>query len=77
MLEEQFPRKEKEELKVLDVGCGPGFFPIILAEAGYNVTAVDYTEEMLEKARENAGNLIEDYIPADGWTESGVCGWNL
>ena len=59
VLEEQFPRKEKEELKVLDVGCGPGFFPIILAEAGYNVTAVDYTEEMLEKARENAGNLIE------------------
>ena len=59
VLEEQFPRTEKEELKVLDVGCGPGFFPHYLGRGRDNVTAVDYTEEMLEKARENAGNLTE------------------
>lgn len=46
-------------LKVLDIGCGPGFFSIILASAGYNVTAVDYTEEMLNKARQNAGELVD------------------
>lgn len=51
VLEEQFP--EKEEMKILDIGTGPGFFPMILSEAGYTVTAVDYTEEMLEKAKEN------------------------
>ena len=45
-------------LKVLDIGCGPGFFSIILASAGYDVTAVDYTEEMLNKARENAGDFL-------------------
>ena len=53
VLEEQFP--EKEEMKILDIGTGPGFFPMILSEAGYTVTAVDYTEEMLEKAKENLG----------------------
>ena len=53
VLKEHFPGKAKEELKILDVGTGPGFFPIILAEDGYQVTAVDYTPEMLEKAREN------------------------
>ena len=43
--------KEPEETKVLDIGTGPGFFAIILAEAGYQVTAVDYTEEMLKRQR--------------------------
>ena len=43
--------------RVLDVGTGPGFFAIILAELGYQVTAVDYTASMLEEARRNAGAL--------------------
>ena len=55
----QFPQIPKEELRILDIGTGPGFFPVILAEAGYHVTAVDYTEDMLHKAAENAGSLGE------------------
>lgn len=51
------PDKKKEDIKILDVGTGPGFFPIILAEEGYHVNAVDYTPEMLERAKENAGEL--------------------
>lgn len=39
---------------VLDVGCGPGFFSVLLARLGYEVTAVDYTENMLTEARKNA-----------------------
>lgn len=46
-------------LKILDVGTGPGFFAILLARAGYEVTAVDYTEAMLEQAKKNAGTLAE------------------
>ena len=57
VLLEQFPPGEKEELSILDIGTGPGFFPLILAQAGYRVTAVDYTENMLKKALENAGEL--------------------
>lgn len=53
VLEKQFPKKEKSELKILDIGTGPGFFPRILSEAGYHVTAVDYTADMLEKAKKN------------------------
>ena len=57
VLKGQFPEKAKDEIKILDIGTGPGFFPVILAEAGYKVTAVDYTEEMLNKAKQNAGDL--------------------
>lgn len=57
VLEEQFGSAPKEELKILDIGTGPGFFPIILTEAGYQVTAVDYTEDMLKQAQENARDL--------------------
>ena len=59
VLEAEFPKMPKEEIKILDIGTGPGFFPMILAEAGYRVTAVDYTREMLHKAMENAGSLCE------------------
>lgn len=50
----QHPGKSREEIRVLEVGCGPGFFAIILSELGYAVTAVDYTAHMLEQAGKNA-----------------------
>ena len=59
LLDRQFPNRKHEEITILDVGTGPGFFAILLAEAGYQVTAVDYTEEMLKEARQNAGELAE------------------
>lgn len=55
----RYPDRPPEQLRVLDVGTGPGFFAIILAEQGYHVTAVDYTASMLEAARHNAGALAE------------------
>ncbi|MBO4913707.1 MAG: class I SAM-dependent methyltransferase, partial [Oscillospiraceae bacterium] len=42
-----FPEREPQELRVLEVGTGPGFFAIILTEALYCVTAVDLTPSML------------------------------
>lgn len=44
----------KERLDVLDIGCGPGFFTIILSQAGHNVLGIDCTENMLKCARRNA-----------------------
>lgn len=45
---------------VLDVGCGPGFFSVLLARLRYEVTAVDYTENMLAEARKNAAHYGVD-----------------
>lgn len=39
---------------VLNVGCGPGREAIILAQRGYQVTAVDISQAELERARANA-----------------------
>ncbi|MBO7701219.1 MAG: class I SAM-dependent methyltransferase [Eubacteriaceae bacterium] len=41
-------------LKVLDAGCGPGFFSVLLTRAGHDVTGIDGSERMLSHARENA-----------------------
>ena len=54
-----FPKTEGRSLKVLDIGTGPGFYAIILASRGYDVTAVDLSEGMLEQAKANAGELAE------------------
>ena len=56
-LARRFPVKSFEELHVLEVGTGPGFFAILLCELGCWVTAVDLTPAMLREARKNAGEL--------------------
>lgn len=38
-------------LKVLDIGCGEGKDAVFFARNGYNVTAFDYADSGLEKAR--------------------------
>lgn len=54
-----FPKAEGRALRILDIGTGPGFYAIILAARGYEVTAVDMSEGMLEQARNNAGKLAD------------------
>ena len=44
----------RSAINILDAGAGPGFLSIILTELGYKVTALDYTEAMLEQAKQNA-----------------------
>jgi SAM-dependent methyltransferase len=40
-------------LRILDVGTGPGFFAILLSQAGHRVSGIDASAEMIECAREN------------------------
>ncbi|MDR3230140.1 MAG: class I SAM-dependent methyltransferase [Synergistaceae bacterium] len=47
------PEKKNDRLKVLDIGTGPGFFPIILASADVEVSAIDCTKEMVRIAERN------------------------
>lgn len=58
---------EKKNIKIADMGTGSGFFAIGLAKRGYAVTAVDYTQEMLNHAKENAGEHVSqiEWMRAD------------
>ncbi len=48
--------KKKGRLDILEAGTGPGFLSILLAQMGHTVTGIDYTAEMLKKAKANAGD---------------------
>ncbi|MCD8021136.1 MAG: class I SAM-dependent methyltransferase [Clostridiales bacterium] len=57
--------------RILDVGCGSGFFTILLAKKGYDVTGIDLTEEMITCARKLAEKEMNN--SARELTEKG---WN-
>lgn len=40
------------DIRILDVGCGAGFFEMILAPLGYSITGIDLTPDMIIKGRE-------------------------
>lgn len=46
-----------KSLRILDVGTGSGFFSIILASLGHQVTGIDLTEEMIKEAEKTADAL--------------------
>ncbi|MFE1243835.1 class I SAM-dependent DNA methyltransferase [Fictibacillus sp. NPDC058756] len=43
-------------IRLLDVGCGTGSIPILLAKEGFEVTGVDLSSDMLMVAKEKAEN---------------------
>lgn len=52
--------------KVMDFGCGDGRVAIPLAELGYEVTAVDSSQRMLDRLTERAPGLTTVQADADG-----------
>ena len=46
-----------DRLDILDAGCGPGFFSVILSSQGHRLTGIDQSEDMLRVAEENANKF--------------------
>ena len=44
-----------DSLRILDVGCGAGFFEMVLAPLGYRMTGIDLTPEMISQAKQLCG----------------------
>ena len=81
---------EGQSQRILDVGCGPGFFSIVLAKMGHDVTGIDYNDTMIETASNNCSSLglhaefiqmdAHDLKFEDGTFDMVVCRdilWNL
>lgn len=46
------PKSADHPIRILDVGCGAGYFTVLLGKEGYHVTGIDLTKEMIAKAKE-------------------------
>ena len=62
----------KSKMKILDLGCGPGLYAERLAEAGHDVTGVDFSDTSISYASNQAKNrnlkidyLCKDYLTLD------------
>ena len=52
-----FKKKLKKNAKILDLGCGPGYFSLELARAGFNVVGVDISKGAISTAKKTMLNL--------------------
>jgi len=52
-------KKIDKELKILEVGCGMGYFSFALHKAGFNVTGVDLSPTAVDWARKHYGPFYE------------------
>ena len=51
----QLVAKDVDKINILELGCGTGRVSIPLAKAGFNVTGIDLSGDMLNLARKKAG----------------------
>jgi ubiquinone/menaquinone biosynthesis C-methylase UbiE len=61
--------------RVADLGCGTGTLSLLLAEEGHTVTGVDFSPEMVRRARAKAGHVAEFHVgdAADPPLSPGSC----
>lgn len=49
-----------KRLKILDIGCGTGYFTILLSKSGNQVIGIDLTPDMIERGRQLAREETAD-----------------
>ncbi|MDO4647809.1 MAG: class I SAM-dependent methyltransferase [Eubacteriales bacterium] len=59
----------RRPLRILEVGCGPGFLSILLTKMGHQVKAIDGAEGMLKAAR---ANFKRYHVEVESELEDGV-----
>ena len=47
-------RTDNPEMKILDLGCGPGLYAELLAQKGHSIIGVDYSENSIQYATKRA-----------------------
>lgn len=55
-----FKKNLKKNSKILDLGCGPGYFSLELARAGFQVVGVDISDGAIKSAKKTMGRLKKD-----------------
>lgn len=58
-LKDMLPRLKLPKSRILVLGCGEGHDAAFFAQSGHVVTAVDFSEEAIARAKKNYGNLPE------------------
>lgn len=64
-IESHFARQKTPVRSVVELGCGTGTLAALLAARGYEVTAVDLSEDMLSAAWEKCGDLGVNLVCQD------------
>ncbi|KAK4883866.1 hypothetical protein RN001_000137 [Aquatica leii] len=55
-IQEKYPDKSLQSLRILEVGCGGGFLTEALARAGCNLVAIDINEDAIQIAKTHSEN---------------------
>ena len=66
LLEEVFQRYADGPVHtILDLGCGTGSHALVLTQRGYQVTGVDLSQEMMDRARQKAASNGDGAVPGN------------
>ena len=69
LIESQAPAERP--LRILDAGCGPGFFSVLLSKAGHHVTGIDVCQKKRGSLWRFTGTS------AGGFWRAAISGWNF
>lgn len=69
---ERFAEKITAPSRILDFGCGPGFFSIVLSAMGHTVTGIDISTRMIAEAERNVACERLPVMPTFQHSEKGL-----